>query len=602
MSDPVDPVDLVTVAQAHAPQKSLEAPIPEKESAVVAAAPTLDEDGRERPTPEEERTLRRVAGKVRWTAYTVAFVELCERFSYYGTTAVYVNFIQQPLPAGSTTGAGFSGQSGALGMGQRASTGLSTFNTFWCYVTPIVGAWIADEFLGRLATIQASIAFAMVGHIIIIISAIPQVIVHPNGSIACFAIGLVVFGIGVGGFKSNISPLIAEQHKETKFYIKTIPKTGERVIVDPSQTITRIFLYFYFMINVGSLIGSVAMVYAEKYVGFWLAFTLPTIMFALCPIVLFVCRKYYDVTPPTGSVAAKAFKLWGFALQGRWSWNPVKFYKNCRADDFWERVKPSRVENRPAWMTFDDNWVDEVNRAIKACVVFLWYPVYWLAYGQMTNNLTSQSATLALHGAPNDIINNLDPLALIIFIPIMDSFVYPGLRKMGFNFSPLKRIYVGFIVAAMSMVSAAVIQYYIYKTSPCGDHPSDCDTSSPINVWVQTVPYVLIAFSEIFTSITGYEYAYTKAPKNMKSLVQSLFLFMNAISSAIQQGLTALSTDPLLIWNYGFVAVLAFVGGNLFYLTHYKLDQQEDELNQIEESTYLGRGPQAYNEKTDPEV
>lgn len=27
-------------------------------------------------------------------------------------------------------------------------------------------------------------------------------------------------------------------------------------------------------------------------------------------------------------------------------------------------------------MTFDDQWVDEVNRAFKACVVFLWYPVY----------------------------------------------------------------------------------------------------------------------------------------------------------------------------------------------------------------------------------
>lgn len=39
------------------------------------------------PTEEEWRTLRRVAGKIPWTAYTVAFVELCERFSYYGTTA-----------------------------------------------------------------------------------------------------------------------------------------------------------------------------------------------------------------------------------------------------------------------------------------------------------------------------------------------------------------------------------------------------------------------------------------------------------------------------------------------------------------------------------
>lgn len=79
-----------------------------------------------RPTEEEMRTLRRVSGKIPWTAFTVAFIELCERFSYYGTTAVFVNFIQQPLPEGSTTGAGFDGQSGALNMGQRASTGLTT--------------------------------------------------------------------------------------------------------------------------------------------------------------------------------------------------------------------------------------------------------------------------------------------------------------------------------------------------------------------------------------------------------------------------------------------------------------------------------------------
>ena len=43
------------------------------------------------PTDEELRTLRRVCGQIPWTAYTVAFVELCERFSYYGTTAVCVS-------------------------------------------------------------------------------------------------------------------------------------------------------------------------------------------------------------------------------------------------------------------------------------------------------------------------------------------------------------------------------------------------------------------------------------------------------------------------------------------------------------------------------
>jgi len=42
------------------------------------------------------------------------------------------NYIQQPLPPGSSTGAGgLNGQSGALGAGQQMSTGLTTFYQFW---------------------------------------------------------------------------------------------------------------------------------------------------------------------------------------------------------------------------------------------------------------------------------------------------------------------------------------------------------------------------------------------------------------------------------------------------------------------------------------
>ena len=79
------------------------------------------------PTEEEWATLPRVAGSIPWQAWTVAVVEFVERFSYYGTSAVFVNFIQKPLPPGSKTGAGFLGEysSGALDMGQRASTGLT---------------------------------------------------------------------------------------------------------------------------------------------------------------------------------------------------------------------------------------------------------------------------------------------------------------------------------------------------------------------------------------------------------------------------------------------------------------------------------------------
>lgn len=98
------------------------------------------------------------------------------------------------------------------------------------------------------------------------------------------------------------------------------------------------------------------------------------------------------------------------------------------------------------------------------------------------------------------------------------------------------------------MIWAAVIQAYLYKYSDCGDEAATCETTVNINVWAQTGAYVLVAISEILASITGLEYAFTKAPKNMRSLVMSCFLFMSAISSAIGEAFVTLSEDPLLVW------------------------------------------------------
>lgn len=91
------------------------------------------------PTMEEMKTLRRISGPINWQAMTITFVEFCERFSYYGTTAVFVNFIQQPRPYGSRTGniqlnqacydamgsMSACAQPGGLGQDQKAATGLT---------------------------------------------------------------------------------------------------------------------------------------------------------------------------------------------------------------------------------------------------------------------------------------------------------------------------------------------------------------------------------------------------------------------------------------------------------------------------------------------
>lgn len=198
---------------------------------------------------------------------------------------------------------------------------------------------------------------------------------------------------------------------------------------------------------------------------------------------------------------------------------------------------------------------------------------------------------MELNGVPNDIISNLNPISIILFIPIMDMVVYPGLRKMHINFTPIKRITVGFFLASMAMVSSTVIQYYIYNMHPNGNHPNEAEAGvyAPINVWVQSVPYGLVGFSEILASITSLEYAYTKAPANMKSMVQAICLLMNAFSSALAQALVGLAEDPLLVWNYMTVAILAALGGIGFWLNNRKLDAEEDQLNMLKVGEFSGK-------------
>lgn len=81
------------------------------------------------------------------------------------------NFIQRPLPPGSRTGAikGLDWNTpGALDKGQQAAFGITTLNTFWIYVTPIAGAYIADTYWGRYKTICVAIGIAIIGHILMV--------------------------------------------------------------------------------------------------------------------------------------------------------------------------------------------------------------------------------------------------------------------------------------------------------------------------------------------------------------------------------------------------------------------------------------------------
>lgn len=167
-------------------------------------------------------------------------------------------------------------QPGALGKGQQTATALNTFFQFWGYITPILGAIIADQYLGKYKTIVTFACIYFCGLLILTLTSIPPAI-QSGAAFPGFIVSIVIIGLGTGGIKSNVSPLVGEQYRSRPAHIKVL-KSGERVIVTPQATYQRIFNMFYWGINIGSL-SAIATTELEKNVGFWAAYLLPTLMF-----------------------------------------------------------------------------------------------------------------------------------------------------------------------------------------------------------------------------------------------------------------------------------------------------------------------------------
>lgn len=69
---------------------------------------------------------------------------------------------------------------------------FNRFNNFWVYVCPLFGAYVADAHLGRYQTILISVLIALVGHILLVVSALPTILAKPEHSLACFLIAIIV--------------------------------------------------------------------------------------------------------------------------------------------------------------------------------------------------------------------------------------------------------------------------------------------------------------------------------------------------------------------------------------------------------------------------
>ena len=190
-------------------------------------------------------------------------------------------------------------------------------------------------------------------------------------------------------------------------------KSGERVIVDPTLTVQRIYMVkpsfdsqscrtlkskqiFYLCINLGCL-SPVATTAMEQNIGFWPAYLLCLCVFAIGITILIAGERLYVVHPPQGSIITNAFRAMWIGLRNGGNMGqsiaaassaPVLFVANNVA----EAAKPSYQDERGRkYKTpWSDIYVDELKRGLSACRVFLFYPIYWVSFSQMFNNMVSQ--------------------------------------------------------------------------------------------------------------------------------------------------------------------------------------------------------------------
>uniref|UniRef100_A0A7M4DZ10 Solute carrier family 15 member 2 n=1 Tax=Crocodylus porosus TaxID=8502 RepID=A0A7M4DZ10_CROPO len=161
---------------------------------------------------------------------SIAFIvvtEFCERFSYYGMKAVltlyFLNFLHWDENLSTSMYHAFSGL---------------------CYFTPVIGAIIADSWLGKFKTIICLSIVYVTGHVIKSVGAIPVVgdqVLHDAEMffpicrvLSMFGLSLIAFG--TGGIKPCVAALGGDQFEE--------------------EHRSKFFSVFYLSINAGSLIST----------------------------------------------------------------------------------------------------------------------------------------------------------------------------------------------------------------------------------------------------------------------------------------------------------------------------------------------------------
>ncbi|KAM0066758.1 putative bacterial ABC-type protein transporter [Helianthus debilis subsp. tardiflorus] len=424
------------------------------------------------------------------------------------------------------------------------------------YLLMLLGAFLADAYLGRYLTVILSSAVYLVGMVMLTVSASVNTLRPPpctttsncpsatQGQTAFLYSALALVALGTGGVKPNVPSFGADQHDEN----------DEKEL---SYKYT-FFNFFFLSIKVGALLGLTIMVYIEQEKGYAWGFGLPTGIMLASVMILAAGFPRYRYKKPMGSIFTRFVQVIVVSVRNHFKGvevSPeVKLYEVATEES--DIVGARKLSHTPQYGFLDkaavmeDPELTDVNDRWKLCTVtqveelktFLRVFPVWastialsLSLAQQSTFFLAQSKILDRHLGSKFVIppGSMQVFAVVnafITVPIYERFVVPVLQKRTNHhrgLTSLQRMGLGLFISIFALASAAAIEHMRRTHS----HPED------LSVFWLVPQFFILGGAESFTYVGQLEFFYDEATDGMKSVCGALFLSEIGIGSWVNSAL-----------------------------------------------------------------
>ncbi|OEL32021.1 Protein NRT1/ PTR FAMILY 8.1 [Dichanthelium oligosanthes] len=464
--------------------------------------------------------------------------ECCERLAYYGMSTNLVNYMKT-----------------RLGQGNSVAANNVTNWSGTCYITPLLGAFLADAYLGRYWTIASFMTIYIFGLALLTMTSsvkglVPSSCDDGNGACrptepqtAAVFVALYLIALGTGGIKPCVSSFGADQFDEND--------EGER------RSKTSFFNWFYFSINIGALVASSVMVYVQTHVGWGWGFGIPAVVMAVAVASFLFGTPLYRHQRPGGSpltriaqVLAASSRKWSVVVPADMSQLHERLDKESGIEGSrkLEHTDQFRCLDKAAVVTSGDRtaaspWrlctvtqVEELKSVARLLPIWACGIVFATAGGQMSTMFVLQGNTLdprmgSNFSIPSASLAIFDTLSIVVLVPVYDRLVVPAVRSRTGRprgFTQLQRMGIGLVVSVFSMLAAGVLEVFRLRAIARHGLYGARDTV-PISIFWQVPQYFIFGAAEIFTLVGQLEFFYDQAPDAMRSLCSALSLTTHAL-------------------------------------------------------------------------